>query len=212
MSARAVRVGRVVFAVAIGWSFALSLGCASKPASPPVKAAEEASRLAHSDPWYRAARTGDIPALEAQIKAGRPVDSANTMGVTALMVTCRNGNLETAKWLMLKGADVNRLDNDGQGAIAYALGGAAQNLKHVALVDELLKNGADPFLIDKNGWQPIREMIVMGLDAQVRSLKYSNKKACDRVPMNRGDEPLASLARRAQRPSIAEFLEKQGCW
>ncbi len=76
------------------------------------------------------------------LDAGANVDSPNAEGQTALMVVARTGNLEAAKLLLRRGADVNAVERwGGQTALMWA---AAQ--QQPAMVQLLLRAGADPDL------------------------------------------------------------------
>lgn len=164
------------------------------------------------DPWFRAARTSDIAVLKGMLEGGKPIDHTSPPGITALMVASRAGNPETVRWLLDHGADASKVDSDGQSALVYALVGLAKGPKLERIVEELIKGGANPFAIDKIGFQPVQEMIELELDAQIRKLKFSDKKPCDRVPPRTGEVSLSRMARRMENIPLAEFLEAQGCW
>jgi ankyrin repeat protein len=191
---------RVLFAIIL---VASALSCTGK---------EKVESAGSFDPWFRAARTSDIAQLKGMLAGGKSVDATSSVGVTALLVAARMGNLETVKWLLENGANVNHRDRDGQSALAYALTGVSRGPKQEEVVSELLKAGADPFVVDAIGFIPVREMLNLEMDELLRTLSYTDKKPCDRMPKIKGEKSLSQYARNLERIAIAEFFEKQGCW
>lgn len=164
------------------------------------------------DPWFRAARTGDVATLSGMIQGGKFIDEPSTVGVTALMVAARAGHPMAVKWMLANGADAKRLDKDGQSALAYALVGEGSGLKLEQVVDQLLDAGSDPFRVDAIGFQPIQAMIELDMENSIRKIKLTSKKPCDLVPKVQGQASLALGARRLDREKLAEYFEAQGCW
>jgi len=193
-------LGRVLFAAMF---LASALSCTVKEKIEPTVA---------SDPWFRAARTSDIAQLKGMLEGGKSVDATSSVGVTALLVAARMGNLETVKWLLENGANVNHRDRDGQSALVYVLTGVARGPKQEEVVSQLLKAGADPFVVDAIGFIPVREMLNLEMDELLKSLNYTDQKPCDRMPKIKGEMSLSQYARKMERVAIAEFFEKQGCW
>lgn len=193
-------LGRVLFATVF---LATALSCTGK---------EKIETTVAADPWFRAARTSDIAQLKGMLAGGKSVDSTSSVGVTALLVAARMGNLETVKWLLENGANVNHRDRDGQSALGYALTGVSRGPKQEEVVSQLLKAGADPFVVDAIGFIPVREMLNLEMDELLKTLSYTDKKPCDRMPKIKGEMSLSQYARKMERVAIAEFFEKQGCW
>lgn len=165
-----------------------------------------------SDPWFTAVRTSDIAVLQGMMSAGKDVNTASVSGTTALMLASRNGSVETVKWLLANGADAKQVDQQRQSALVYALVGAASGIKRERLVETLIQAGADPFVYDTIGFQPLLEMIELQMNAQVMKLKFTNKKPCDLVPKDPQMVSLARAARASENIPLAEFFEKEGCW
>ena len=192
-------------------AFALS-GCASRPKPKSDSEAAVTDSTVMHDPWFRAARTSDIAILKGMINGGQPVDKKTKIGTTALMVAAREGGIETVKFLIENGAKAAEVDKDGQSALVYALVGNAPQIKRTRIIEELLRSGANPFLIDKMGFQPVQEMISLDMDEQIKKLQFTDKKPCDLAPIPPGQISLSRGAREMKKPELAAFLEAQGCW
>ncbi|MCX6173908.1 MAG: ankyrin repeat domain-containing protein, partial [Ignavibacteriales bacterium] len=52
---------------------------------------------------------------------GTDVNQTTKLGNTALIMACRSGQFETVKFLISKGADINRLGEDNQTALMNAI-------------------------------------------------------------------------------------------
>ena len=81
---------------------------------------------------------------------GMPVDNSDKYGNTALMQAARNGCLDVARWLILKGACVNKRGDRDWTAIHHA---AYSNSNDVIRV--LLQCGATTSIESENGSIPI---------------------------------------------------------
>lgn len=198
-------VAVLFLAVAI---FSGMTGCASKPKTAAGKAAE----VPQGDPWFRAIRLGDVAVMKGMVAGGKDVNTTAGRGFTGLMMAARAGNPEVVNWMLAQGADAKKKDADGQSALVYALVGLATGPKRERIVEALIKAGADPFAIDVVGFQPVREMLQLEMDSQIRSLKFTAKKGCDLVPTPQGERSLSNFARRLENVPMAEFFEKEGCW
>ncbi|MER9334243.1 ankyrin repeat domain-containing protein [Mesorhizobium sp. M0293] len=87
-------------------------------------------------------RNGDVAAVAFALDKGAAVDELD--GVTALYIACEGGNVELAKLLINRGADVN-LPVSWQRTPLYA----ANKAGHAEIVKLLLDNGADPNQVAK---------------------------------------------------------------
>ena len=90
-------------------------------------------------PLAVAAVDPDPAILAALLKSGARVEAANAEGETALMVVARSGNVEAARVLLQRRANVNAVEQwGGQTALMWA---TAQG--HPDMVKLLIKSGAD---------------------------------------------------------------------
>lgn len=83
-------------------------------------------------------KIGDIAAVTAALDEGAAVDQTEG-GITALYVASESGNVELAKLLIDRGADVNQTVKLQQTPLY-----AAVKKGHAAMVELLLSSGADP--------------------------------------------------------------------
>ena len=86
----------------------------------------------------RAAISGDVPALEAQLAAGADVDAKDRFGQTALMLAAHRGRMDLVQALLRHGADLNVTAKYGLSALMLAIVGG-----HEAVARALAQAGAD---------------------------------------------------------------------
>ncbi len=109
-----------------------------------------AARSAQDDIWTAAAR-GDLEAIKAHQAAGASVDDPNpTISTRPLVWAAAAGQLETTRWLLDQGADVNAKGQDDITALHMAA-----FLGRPRIVALLLAHGADAAATSK-GQPPIR--------------------------------------------------------
>ncbi|MDX1959089.1 MAG: ankyrin repeat domain-containing protein [Leptospiraceae bacterium] len=84
--------------------------------------------------------SSNLYAIQRELNSGANINERDTFQkkFTALMVAAREGDLELAKYLVQKGADVNAVTRDGHTALMYA----CYN-RFPEIVKLLVENGAD---------------------------------------------------------------------
>jgi ankyrin repeat protein len=97
-------------------------------------------------------------------------------GLTALDFAAREGDIESTRWMVDAGADINQLDADNTHALTVAL----MN-KHYTFAKFLLERGANPNLADTRGRTPLYAAI------DARDEDYSA------MPSRKEDDPMPSL-------------------
>jgi ankyrin repeat protein len=63
---------------------------------------------------------GDLKQVEIQLAAGESVNSVTSGGSTPILLALRNDHISLANWLLAKGADLSKVNNNGWNALHYA--------------------------------------------------------------------------------------------
>jgi hypothetical protein len=93
-----------------------------------------------------AANNQDMATVKKLLDLGADVNTANSVGATALMAATFRGNAELVTFLLDKHADINQASSPGKTALIYAA-----QYNHPDLIKLLLKRGADPKSMDETG-------------------------------------------------------------
>ncbi|HTQ10401.1 MAG TPA: PQQ-binding-like beta-propeller repeat protein [Fimbriimonadaceae bacterium] len=92
--------------------------------------------------WWKAAREGDAPRIQALLAAGVDPNTEFRDGGTALLFASQRGHVEAVRMLVEHGANVNAYDDlNGTTALTFALG-------HPEVVQALVDHGGNPDLRD----------------------------------------------------------------
>ena len=100
-----------------------------------------------TDPISGAVRHGYLDVADVLVKLGAPVDRTD-LRITPLVKAVLGDQVEMAKFLISKGADVNHVDTNGMTALLYA---ASIDFGSPAMIDMLLKAGARTDMKTKQG-------------------------------------------------------------
>ena len=153
-------------------------------------------------PLHYAVEWGDMEAIRIFLNAGVNVDirsEERTMKsctyCTPLQVAVWHNNLEIAKFLISKGADVNAKDGNGFSPIHSA----AQNPKNEEILLLLIKNGADVNTENVYGITPLQ--IANKEKADITNILIANGANCN-ANDNAGDKTLDAPGK------SGEFIEK----
>jgi ankyrin repeat protein len=101
----------------------------------------------NSDAISGAVRHGYLDVAETLVKLGAPVDRTD-LRITPLVKAVLGDQVEMAKFLISKGADVNHVDTNSMTALLYA---ASIDFGSSAMIDMLLKAGARTDMKTKQG-------------------------------------------------------------
>lgn len=118
------------------------------------------------------------------------VNSTDEQGRTALMLAAMKGDVNTAKALLSKGANVNTVDASNYTALIYALGRVQRDgivmhpVREISLSPEqkelaelLVDKGADPNFVARDGYAPLSLAALAGDATLVQKLLEAGAKA-----------------------------------
>jgi uncharacterized protein len=165
-----------------------------------VKAANEFGATA----LYAAAEHADPAMAVKLLAAGANANTSLMSGETPLMVAAQRGNLETVRVLIKGGANPNAREvNGGQTALMWAV-----SERHPAVVDELVKSGADVELASKSGFTPLMFAAQQGAADSANILLKAGAKANVAQP----GSALTSLmiASAMAHPEVVDLLLENG--
>lgn len=173
---------------------------------------------------------GDISQAEAWLAAGLPPDFMGSRIGSGLMIAAWEGNLRLMEVFLARGADINRLNGNGESALALAaLRGQKEAVKwliehgarvnapprqwsplhyavfagHGEIVDSLLALGADIDALSTNGSSVLMMATYEGHEALARKLL---EKGADRSPRNDWGDGALEWAMRYNRLNIARMV------
>ena len=151
-----------------------------------VKAANQYGATA----LYAAAASTDSAMAEKLLAAGADANAHLLSGETPLMEAARRGNLTTVHLLLASGADPNASEaNGGQDALMW---GAAQ--RHAAVIDELVRHGADVNARSKGGFTALMFAAQQGDAESIRVLLGAEANPNDVAPTTKVTALLAASA------------------
>jgi len=127
---------------------------------------------------YAAADQSDPAMAKKLLAAGADPNMALPSGETPLMVAANNCNAETVRALLAGGADPNAKEsNGGHTALMFAL-----SQKQSAIVEDLVKHGADVDLASQTGFTPLMFAAQQGDADSARMLIKAGAKANEAQP------------------------------
>jgi hypothetical protein len=125
--------------------------------------------LAH---LHAAARADDVPAVTANLRAGRNLGAVDAAGNTMLHVAAHAGALSVLRLLLSSGAEV-----DSRGAQLRTPLHDAAAAGHGTVIEILLRHGADPKLFDASGRTPRQAALASGQVYAARILDDTSVRA-----------------------------------
>jgi ankyrin repeat protein len=149
-----------------------------------------------------AAKSGDHEAVRALLKQGMDVNAAEGDGMTALHWAARKGDLELAQMLLYAGANVRASTRLG----AYTPIILASQNGNAALIELLIKSGADPKVATTSGTTPlmlaaasgradaVNVLLAAGVDPNARESARGETALMFAANFNRVDAMKALLA------------------
>lgn len=152
-----------------------------------------------------AARNGDLPfARELLENNPKLVDYHSEDGWTPLHLAAHYGHLETARFLLEHGADVQAIS---QNALANQPLHAAVAGNHAEMVALLVRTGADVNQRQHGGWTPLHGAANNG---NLRIVKLLIENGADINAANDDGVTALALAIEEARPDVTEYLKSKG--
>jgi uncharacterized protein len=147
---------------------------------------------------FEAARTGNLKQLKTLAKIDKDtVNAVNAMGFNPLMIACYRGQVDAAKLLVAKGADVNARSPEGSALQA------ACYTNNTELTTFLVKKGADIHVSGPDGNNTLMYAVLNQNEALVRLLV---KKGADLSAKNKDGQTAYSLAMTQENTAIRELV------
>lgn len=196
---RLIAVAIVISVIPFAWTFFHTVR-EGQDSVPSIEATAEV--------WQRAVDADRLADLKAIAAKGFDVDTRTESGATALMLAGVNGRLETARWLVEQGADVNSrhlsTNPKDKGTTPLIMAGFGGN---VELVELLLDAGAQPQTPDGVGRTSLHAAAWSGCVECIRKL-YARGETLDHKAIgNRGETPLMIAASRNQIAAMETLIE-----
>jgi len=153
-------------------------------------------------PLYAAAAHPDPAMTEKLLAAGADPNTPLMSGETPLMEAARRGYLATVRLLLSKNANPNaRESNGGQNALMWAV-----SQRQSAVVQELIKHGADVQAGSKSGFTPLMFAAQQGDEDSARILLRAGAKPNDAQPKT-GLTPLMIASAMANAKAVDVLLD-----
>ncbi|HEY7161356.1 MAG TPA: ankyrin repeat domain-containing protein [Acidobacteriota bacterium] len=150
-----------------------------------IATAIHASDLTPGDRFAVAIEKGDLPAVQALVEGGSKADTLIEYGehkITPLMKACWDGEMDIAKYLIDKGANVNAADDQGATPISNAV-----TRDRAEFVQMLIDHGAKVNIKDIREFTPTTQAAAAG---NVEILKILAKAGADLTAETMGLTPL----------------------
>jgi len=153
-------------------------------------------------PLYAAVAHPDPAMTEKLLAAGADPNTPLMSGETPLMEAARRGNLATVRVLLSNKANPNAVEsNGGQNALMWAL-----SERQSAVVEELIKGGADIHASSKSGFTPLMVAAQKGDEVSARILLRAGAKPNVAQPKT-GLTPLMIASAMAQAKAVDALLD-----
>lgn len=139
---------------------------------------------ASSDDLTKAARKGDLGAVEQLLAAGADPNQGDDAGVTALHIAATEGRVDVVRALLVAGASVDQMEFDGDTPLLNAAVSG-----HEEVVSLLLSFGADTSVKSSRGYTPIQHARRARHSRVVRVLRDAAKRPTGSRPSGKSPGP-----------------------
>lgn len=154
-------------------------------------------------PLIKAADEGKLTTLQRLIeKENHPIDAEGRAGSTALIRAAYQGNEKIVRYLLQKGAAINKGDIGGTTPLHVA---ARQG--NLAIVKQLIKAGASIDARDVDGWTPLSRAVSLGKKKVVKQLIEAGASTDFSNRWN--ESPVYLAAQIGHLPMLEQILTKE---
>jgi hypothetical protein len=106
-------------------------------------------------PWLQAGALGRTEMLRQMFPKKPDFSIRNRYGGNALIPACERAHVDTVKFLLTTGIDVNHINNLGWTCLLEIVILGDGGPRHIEVAKMVLANGADPNIADKDGVSPL---------------------------------------------------------
>jgi len=157
------------------------------------------SSTVFSQDIFEAARTGNVKQLKKLVKLDKDtINAVNERGFSPLMIACYRGQVEAAKFLVSKGADVDSRSPEGSALQA------ACYTNNEPLTEFLVKKGANVNVAGPDGNNTLMYAVLNQNEKLVRLLL---KSGADLSAKNNDGQTAYSLAMTQENKAIQELVK-----
>jgi hypothetical protein len=133
------------------------------------------------------------------------IEKKNKLNTSAIMYAAKGGHFKVIEILLKAGANVNQQNLLGDTALSIACSRIQQHRRFAQCAKLLLKHGADPNSVDKNGLVPLNWTAIHGHKGVTKKLLEMG--ASQNLWKNKAQRP-APMARSNGHKNVAEILQK----
>ena len=157
-----------------------------------------------------AVRAGDMPAVEAELRKGVPVDAPNRYDQTALEWAVCYAHWDMVDLFLRRGANVNHQHSYNGEHIIHTIASWDNSMSASAAdsITELIKRGANPNLVMKDGNTPLMISARQGVTGP--SMELLLRVTTDINARNKAGQTALDLARLKGHVAAAKMLQDHG--
>mmetsp|Transcript_2786 Transcript_2786/g.3706 ORF Transcript_2786/g.3706 Transcript_2786/m.3706 type:complete len:151 (+) Transcript_2786:60-512(+) len=146
---------------------------------------------------HSAAGAGDLAGVRAALDHGSSLEDLDDRGWTALQAASQEGKDNVVKFLISRGANVNKQDEAGQASLHLGV----SNKEVIRL---LLEGGANPNITNPDGYTPLH---YSSFDGHAESAKVLLRFGADKKKKTSTGETALALAKEYNHKALIQVLK-----
>ncbi len=189
--------------------FSFTIGCGNSEQEPPSEQSGDRASASRGisieqevspELLRQAAFNGEEEVIKIGINQTIPLDEADGMGRTALMLAAFNGHSTIVEQLLDEGADIKKRDSQGRTPLIFAASGP-----YPETVELLLEKKADPDVVDnEEGWS---SLMFAAAEGNVEVVKILLDYGADVSLKDKDGETAIDFARNNNHEQVVKLLE-----